>query len=298
MNNNLCIIDGGMGRELQDIGAPFSQPLWSAQALIEAPEFVSMAHQNFVNAGAQIIIANSYACVPFHLGEARYQRDGAKLATLAAKIARQVSLTSTHVRVAGAIPPAFGSYRPDLFDAQQAAKICLTLINAQAPYVDLWIAETISSVAEYDVISTALGGNEKPSYYAFSLDDTSPTRPLLRSGESVELVCRRICSSQAQGILFNCSVPEVMLQAVKVAKQICQQQNRLIEVGVYANNFMPIDTDHEANQDLQLMRELSPQDYLNYAKRWYEAGATIIGGCCGIGPSHIQALAQWKSQLT
>ncbi len=65
----LTILDGGMGRELKRIGAPFSQPQWSAQALIESPEYVYQAHQSFINAGAEIIIANSYACVPFHLGE-------------------------------------------------------------------------------------------------------------------------------------------------------------------------------------------------------------------------------------
>jgi len=60
---NLTILDGGMGRELKRIGAPFSQPLWSAQALIEAPHYVTQAHQGFIDAGAEIIIANSYACV-------------------------------------------------------------------------------------------------------------------------------------------------------------------------------------------------------------------------------------------
>ncbi len=45
------------------------------------------------------------------------------------------------------------------------------------------------------------------------------------------------------------------------------------------------------------MRELSPEDYLVFAKRWYELGATIIGGCCGIGPDHIQALAEWRDTL-
>jgi S-methylmethionine-dependent homocysteine/selenocysteine methylase len=106
-----------------------------------------------------------------------------------------------------------------------------------------------------------------------------------------------VCLAGAKGISFNCSVPEVMEQAIKDAKEVIEQYNANIEIGVYANNFMPIKTDHEANDTLQSMRELSPEDYLAYAKRWYELGASTIGGCCGIGPSHIKALAEWKKAL-
>ncbi|MCW8994263.1 MAG: homocysteine S-methyltransferase family protein, partial [Psychromonas sp.] len=88
---NLTILDGGMGRELKRIGAPFSQPLWSAQALIESPQHVKQAHQGFIDAGAQIITVNSYACVPFHLGEELYEERGCELAEKAAKIARDVA---------------------------------------------------------------------------------------------------------------------------------------------------------------------------------------------------------------
>tara|TARA_R110002072_G_scaffold47369_2_gene130516 strand:+ start:1379 stop:1576 length:198 start_codon:yes stop_codon:yes gene_type:complete len=63
--NKLTVLDGVMGRELKRMGAPFTQPRWSAQALIEAPHFVTQAHQGFIDAGAEIITVNSYACVPF-----------------------------------------------------------------------------------------------------------------------------------------------------------------------------------------------------------------------------------------
>ncbi len=290
----LTILDGGMGRELQDIGAPFSQPLWSAQALIESPEYVRKAHQNFIDAGSEIIIVNSYACVPFHLGEERYKTDGAKLARQAAIIAESVALNNNLVRVAGAIPPPFGSYRPDLFHADEAKKIITTLIKAQEPHVDLWIAETISSLQELDVIHSVLKNSAKDSYYSFSLNDNDKNEAKLRSGQPVKMATAIVCFAGAKGIFFNCSVPEVMEQAIKDAKEVIEQYGADVEIGVYANNFMPIKTDHEANDTLQSMRELSPEDYLAYAKRWYELGASTIGGCCGIGPSHIKALAEWK----
>ena len=82
---SLVIMDGGMGRELERLGAPFKLPLWSADALMKAPDCVHTAHENFINSGAELIITNSYACVPFHLGEEMYQRSGVDLASQAGK---------------------------------------------------------------------------------------------------------------------------------------------------------------------------------------------------------------------
>jgi S-methylmethionine-dependent homocysteine/selenocysteine methylase len=293
--NKLTILDGGMGRELKRMGAPFSQPLWSAQALIESPEIVTLAHKNFIHAGAEIIIANSYACVPFHLGQKRYESDGARLAKEAAILAQDaVAQTEKQVKVAGALPPAFGSYRPDLFDAVEGEKIFRTLFEAQEPYVDIWLAETISSIEEFDVIQSVLLQTPKTCYYAFSLQDTPSNTALIRSGQSVREVTQRVCESGDHGVYFNCSVPEVMSQAIQDAKQVIDELNAKVEIGVYANNFAPIGSDHEANDTIQAMRELSPQDYLVYSKQWHQLGATTIGGCCGIGPEHIQALSDWK----
>ncbi|CAH7067231.1 Homocysteine S-methyltransferase family protein [Vibrio chagasii] len=291
----LTILDGGMGRELKEIGAPFSQPLWSAQALIEAPDFVSQAHQNFVDAGAEIIITNSYACVPFHLGEELFAQRGFELAALSGELARAVADQAPQaVKVAGSIPPPFGSYRPDLFKVEQATSIIQTLYDAQEPNIDLWLVETLCSVQEFESIHRVLKQSTKPCYYAFSLEDTKGDFASIRSGESVKEAVKLVCQSNATGIMFNCSVPEVMDQAIIDTKQVMDELGQDLEIGVYANNFAPISSEHEANDMLQEMRELDGQGYLTYAKRWHVLGANIIGGCCGIGPKHIKALADWK----
>ena len=77
------ILDGGMGRELKRIGAPFRQPEWSALALIEAPERVADVHRAFAVAGARVITTNSYAVVPFHIGADRFAAEGETLAARA-----------------------------------------------------------------------------------------------------------------------------------------------------------------------------------------------------------------------
>ena len=55
---------------------------------------------------------------------------------------------------------------------------------------------------------------------------------------------------------------------------------------------------HKANEAVQGSRDLSPEEYLQFAKKWHSLGANIIGGCCGIGPAHIEALVDWKDSLS
>lgn len=129
MTQHIEILDGGMGRELARVGAPFRQPEWSALALYEAPKQVRAVHDSFVEAGAGTLTTNSYAVVPFHIGAARFAADGERLAALAGQLARQAADAAAHpVRVAGSLPPAAGSYRPDLFVAEQAIAIHRVLV--------------------------------------------------------------------------------------------------------------------------------------------------------------------------
>jgi hypothetical protein len=124
------ILDGGMGRELKRIGAPFQQPEWSALALLEGPHFVEQAHDAFVNAGARVITTNSYAVVPFHIGQQRFEQQGEQLAALAGQLARRSADKAAHkVTVAGSLPPALGSYRPDLFNEADSLAIHRVLIE-------------------------------------------------------------------------------------------------------------------------------------------------------------------------
>lgn len=292
----LTIMDGGMGRELARIGAPFSLPLWSAQALMEAPHYVTQAHQNFIDAGAEVITTNSYACVPFHMGEEAYQAQGPQLAEKSAQLAAEVAAKAAHkVTVAGSLPPPFGSYRPDWFEPARAKVVYQQLFDAQAPYVDAWIAETMASLAEFDVAHSVMKASDKPRYYSFTLTDDLDNGSLLRSGESVKEAAQAVADANGDAILFNCSVPEVMAAAIQTAKAVFDERKVDIEVGAYANSFVPIGKQHWTNNSLTKVRDIGVQEYLNYAQQWHELGATMIGGCCGIHPEHIATLSQWHA---
>jgi S-methylmethionine-dependent homocysteine/selenocysteine methylase len=284
----ITILDGGMGRELQRLGAPFRQPEWSALALMEGPEFVVQAHDSFAQAGAQVISTNSYAVVPFHIGEALFVERGAELAGKAGKLARDVA--NRHgLSVAASLPPVLGSYRPDLFEVEAARTILSVLIAGLSPFADLWLAETLSTLGEAELVGEMLVGDRRPLWLSFTLKDEGSA--MLRSGEAIEeavMVARKL---DAKALLFNCSAPEVMEEAVQRAK--AARGSETMEIGVYANGFTHSEQEVEANAGLRQIRDdLDPPHYLQWAKKWIAAGATMVGGCCGIGPEHIRALAE------
>ena len=286
----VTILDGGTGRELLRIGAPFRQPEWSALALIEAPAFVTRVHRAFLEAGAEVVTTNSYALVPFHIGDARFAAEGHALAALAGRLAREAADAAPgRRRVAGSLPPVCGSYRPDLFDAAIARPVLETLVDGLGASVDHWQAETLSSIAEAALVREVLGNDRRPLWLSFTLHDERPAPgdPRLRSGETVSEAVRSAAELGATAVLFNCSQPEAMADAVAAARTAGR-----LPVGVYANTFEPMGADTEANDALHGLRgELTPAAYVAFARDWVGRGATLVGGCCGIGPEHIRALA-------
>lgn len=297
MARRIRILDGGMGRELKRMGAPFRQPEWSALPLMEAPEFITRAHESFIAAGAEVITTNSYALVPFHIGEERFAKNGQDLADLAGRLARAAADTASasgrDVLVAASLPPLFGSYRPDLFDGERAPALLKSLVAGLSPYADVWLAETMGSIEEAQAARDALDpGDARPFWISFTLaDEKVGDAPCLRSGESVVEAVQAAVGMNAKTLLFNCSQPEAMGPAIDAARKRLSALKSEIEIGVYANAFPPVSKDAKANTSVEVLRsDLDPNGYLAFAQDWVNRGATLVGGCCGIGPEHIASL--------
>ena len=289
-----------MGRELHRRGVPFRQPEWSALALMEAPESVREVHADFIRSGAQVITTNSYAVVPFHIGAERFAAEAEMLIERAGRLAREaVEQSGKSVLVAGCLPPLFGSYRYDLFDKDSAHTLAEPFILGLQNYVDFWLAETVSSIAEAVFWRSRLPDDGKPFWLSFTLDDTGgcPTLPRFRSGEGVASAAACAAAFGAAAMLFNCSQPEVMEAAVAETRRVFDELGSTCRIGVYANAFeMAEEEMNAANEGLNdIRRDTTPQRYAGWAGEWQAAGASIIGGCCGIGPEHIAALAAWQA---
>jgi len=295
---SIRVLDGGMSRELIRLGAELRQPEWSALALIETPDIVRRVHEEFIEAGADIVTTNSYALVPFHIGEERFRSDGASLVDLAGRLARAAADAETgrEILVAGSLPPIFGSYEPERFNPGRVQDYLAVLVENLAPHVDVWLGETLSLIAEGEAVRLAVEGTGKPLWVSFTLADDATAleadQPRLRSGEPVAEAAAWAAGSGAAALLFNCSRPEAMAKAVEVTKRIFRENAAPIEIGVYANAFEEDEDEGAANQTLHGTREdLTSERYSRFACEWAEAGATLIGGCCGIGAQHIHRLA-------
>ena len=299
---DVIILDGGLGRQLEAMGAPFRQPEWSALVLMEAPGMVRDAHDAFIAAGADVITTNSYAVVPFHIGEDRFESQSEALLTLAAKLARDAADAVPHpVQVAASVPPMFGSYRPDDFEVQGARRMMQHFRRFLAPVADIFIGETLSSVAEATTYLDLFADCAADLWVSVTLEDVDPVagRPRLRSGEPLSELLLSIEGMRFDALLFNCSQPEVMNDAVALSRRELeafsgQHGAARPMIGAYANAFPLMDEDYEAaNENIhQLRKDITADAYLRFAREWADSGADIIGGCCGITPDHIRTLAE------
>ena len=171
-----------------------------------------------------------------------------------------------------------------------------TLVGALRPYVDHWLAETLSAIEEAELVREIVDADGKPLWLSFTLEDGSGAAagPRLRSGQRVADAVEAAVRLRSTAVLFNCSQPEVMGEAVTAARKALDRLGgaaRAVRIGVYANAFPPQGAAAEANSTLLDIRaDLTPPGYLEWAREWAGRGATIIGGCCGIGPEHIAAL--------
>jgi len=287
-----------MGKHLERSGAPFRQPEWSALALIEAPAAVRVAHSDFIEAGAEVIIANAYAVVPFHLGDDGFAARGAELAGLAGQLAREaVEASDRQVEVAGSLPPLYASYEPDKFRPDEAPAAWDVLVAAQTPHVDLWIGETVSSITEARAIVAAVKRGPGPDrlWMSFTVPDEAPGAEVrLRSGETIADAVAAV-GDDVEAILFNCSPPEAIGVALGHLHDALGSNPRGVRTGAYANAFVPKLEGYAANEVLLERRdELTPERYHEISAEWVANGASIIGGCCQMFPEHIDALTALK----
>ncbi|NKB99853.1 MAG: homocysteine S-methyltransferase [Pseudomonadales bacterium] len=282
----LTILDGGMGVELIARGVTSKDGLWSAQALVDDPETVAEVHRDYVKAGARVIITNSYSTIPSYLEKAGLANEYLRYTKVAGEIARRVADEfDGQVKVAGSLPPLDESYRYDLAPADEdALPIYRSLTETLNPYVDLYVCETMACVREACNASQAALESGKPFWVAWTLAEEPGSG--LRSGESIAAAFAALTPFNPEAYLFNCSTPESITPALGQLRALTDKP-----IGVYPN-LLHIPKDWTLDNEVSAgYRELAVEDFVGFAHEWRHQGATIIGGCCGIGPDYIQALA-------
>ena len=276
----IILLDGGMGQELVHRAGDRPTPLWSTQVMVDHPGLVAQVHADYRDAGATVHTTNTYAILRDRLIGNGAEDQFEALYAAALKEAEGVGV------LAGAIGPLVASYRPDLMPAHEVAVAAYTEVaNILAPKVALIICETVASLAHARAVLEAAAATGKPVWLAMTVDDHDGTK--LRSGEPLADVFA--VAGAASAILANCSVPE----AIDAAMGVLATGNK--PFGGYANGFTKISDgflgDKPTVDALTARQDLGPDAYARHAMGWIAQGATVVGGCCEVGPAHIARLA-------
>lgn len=285
---DITLIDGGMGQELVARSGDAPTPLWSTQVMLDHPGLVRQVHADYFAAGATVATTNTYAIhhdrlVKFGLDE-RFNA----LHRQAADEAKAARAAHGAGRIAGSLGPLVASYRPETHPphAESVSKYA-EIAQLLAPDADLFLAETVASLAHARAVLEGALTAGKPVWLSVTVDDEDGSR--LRSGERVEDLAP-IAAKGAGAILANCSAPEAMAATLKVFRGFG------LPFGAYANGFQQITKeflkDNPTVDALHARPEMTPALYADFALRWVEMGATIIGGCCETTPAHIAEVAR------
>ena len=144
-----------------------------------------------------------------------------ELLTIAAREAREAaSAAERHVRVAASVPPMFGSYLPGAFDSSRGRQMMKQFRRQLAPVADIFGGETLGSIAEVMAFLDVFGDVAAELWVSVTLEDADadPENPRLRSGEPLLDLLHAVERHRHDALLFNCSQPEVMADAIRLAR--------------------------------------------------------------------------------
>ena len=285
---NITLLDGSIGQEIVKRSGSRATPLWSTSVMMERPEAVRAVHLDYFNAGATIATTNTYAVHVDRLARVGLEAQHKTLLDIA--MAEAVAARTAHGsgRIAASLGPLGASYRPDIAPPlAEAQKAYASIVEALDPLADLFLIETVSSLHDSRGALMGCAATEKPVWLAVTVDDDDGTK--LRSGESVSDLAQIVSEFAPAALLVNCSRPEAIAAALELISPMG------LPFGAYANGFTRISEgflkDAPTVDALEQRKDLGPKDYAAFVMHWIAQGATIVGGCCEVGPKHITELA-------
>jgi len=272
------ILDGATGTELERRGVACDLPLWSARALIEAPEVVRAIHRDYAGAGAHALTANTFRTQRRTLARAGLAERAAELTALAVQLAREGAREAgtANALVFGSAPPLEDCYSPALVpaDSALASEHAEHARNLVAAGVDAILVETMNSAREAEA---ALRAAREAGAVALVSFVCAPGARLL-SGEPLACAIASVLPLAPLAIGVNCAPWHTLAPCLEVLR------DARMPFFAYANLGAPLMGG--ARTDAQTPREFSAA-----ARPWLDAGASWVGGCCGTRPEHVAALA-------
>jgi 5-methyltetrahydrofolate--homocysteine methyltransferase len=276
---SILVADGATGTNYQMAGLGLGVP--PEEWVFDAPDKVVNLHRAFIEAGSDIILTNSFGGTRLRMRDSQYADRPQDINRRAAELAREAVAGRDGVLVAGSMGPTGQLCEPygELTQADAVANYAEQAAALTAGRVDLLLLETFFALEEATAaIEGVRQGSDLPLVVSFSYDQGTRTMMGLRPSQVVEA----IAPLGVAAIGANCG------KTLDAMVLIVQEMAAATELPIWVkpNAGLPRMVGDIATYDVQ------PTDMAAYALRFVEAGARIVGGCCGSTPAHVAAMAQ------
>ena len=292
------ILDGGMGQELLARGMEANGTLWSANALLNKKyhKLLLDTHVDFIKAGAEAIVTTTFTTRKERLKDNNVEDKFEYLNKKAGEIAQDAKKLYPHILVAGGLPPQYLTYEADPRPDNEIEDNFNSQAKILNPYVDFFYFDVLSSVKEFRIAIKSIKEFNKP--YLIGAHISNGTS--LPSGEKISEIISKIKHNKLLGIILSCISPENyelnLNEIKKLGVPFGFKLNAFIKTNPkpnYTGAFNESKTGNP-NEFLGVREDLTPEKMSDFAKKFKDAGATILGGCCETRPSHIKAFSLLK----
>ena len=291
------ILDGGMGQELLARGMEPNGTLWSANALIQEKYHPLLldTHLDFIKSGAEVIVTNTFTLRRKRLRDNNIEDRFEYLNKKAGEIAMKAKKLNPQVLIAGGLPPQNVTYEADTRDNNIIKNDFYDQAKILNPFVDFFYFDVLSSVKEFSLGIEAIKDFNKP--YLIGAHISEGTK--LPSNENISDIINKIEHKNLLGLMLSCVSPE------NFEKNLDEIKNLGIPFGFKLNAFITttpkdgylanyLKSNGNPNEFLGQRKDLTPEKMSEFAKKFKDAGATILGGCCETRPVHIKEISLLK----
>ena len=283
------ILDGGMGQELLNRGVVPYGSIWGASALFHKKyhKLLVKTHLDFIKAGAEIIVTNTFGSRKRRLIENKLSHKYIELNKLAGKLARDaVRKSKKKILIAGSLPPQNFTYFADLGkDINFIKRNFKSQAKCLNPYVDFFYLDVMSSLKECQIGINSIKSFKKDFLLGIHIRKGGK----LPSGEKISMVIKKVEKYKPIGVILSCVSIEDVAEVFNDLKKI------KCPYGFKINAFEHIPAGWKPdsnNPKVQLGKrnDLNPYKFAKTCLKFNRMGANILGGCCETTPAHIKKL--------